>query len=63
MAEQVHKTTNNTAWDRALSRFGDYFKEKGLQTKDIPAAIVVHEILGLAIALTAWTVRCLPSKR
>lgn len=43
-------------FDRAARKFGDYFKRQGLGARDIPAAIVVHELLGLLIAASAWAV-------
>ena len=52
-----------SAWDRAMARFGTYFEERGLTVKDIPAAIVIHEVIGLAIAITAWTVRRISEER
>ena len=45
--------------DRAIAKFGDYFEQKGLKASDLPAAIIVHEFLGMIIAVTAWTVSIL----
>lgn len=45
-----------SGWQRAVRKFGQYFEEQGLGPKDIPVAIVVHELLGLLIAAGAWTV-------
>ena len=42
--------------ERAIAKFGAYFEERGLGASDIPAAIVVHELIGLVIAAGAWTV-------
>lgn len=44
-------------FERAIAKFGAYFEERGLTPADIPAAIVVHELIGLVIAAGAWTVR------
>jgi hypothetical protein len=43
--------------NRAIAKFGYYFREHGLEAADIPAAIVVHELLGAAMASAAWAVR------
>lgn len=42
--------------ERAIAKFGEYFAEKGLEGKDLPTAIVVHELIGLVIAVSAWSV-------
>jgi len=45
-----------SAWDRAISKFGAYFESKGLGPADIPAAMIVHELLGAMMAAAAWVV-------
>jgi len=30
--------------DRAISKFGAWFEERGLSSQDLPVAIVVHEV-------------------
>lgn len=52
--DEVIKPSN--PFDRAIRKFGDYFERQGLGTSDIPVAIVVHELLGLAIAAGVWAV-------
>jgi hypothetical protein len=41
-------------FERAVQKFKEAFLSLGLTPADIPAAIVVHEILGMGIALAAW---------
>jgi hypothetical protein len=48
--------------EQAVAKFGAYFHEKGLVASDIPTAIVIHEVLGLAMAVSAWTVSDYPSR-
>jgi hypothetical protein len=55
MAVQV--APKKTSLARAVDKFGAYFEERGLGPRDIPAAIVVHELLGMCIATAAWMVR------
>ena len=42
--------------ERAIKKFGAYFEERGLGAADLPAAIIVHEILGMMMASAAWAV-------
>lgn len=42
--------------ERAIQKFGAYFEERGLGPADLPAAIIVHEVLGMIMASTAWAV-------
>ncbi|KAL4441842.1 hypothetical protein ABPG77_003758 [Micractinium sp. CCAP 211/92] len=44
-----------SAWERAVAKFGAAFQEQGLSAADIPAAIVVHEVVGLAMAAGLWS--------
>ncbi len=41
--------------ERAIKKFGGYFEERGLGAKELPAAIIVHELLGMIMASAAWT--------
>jgi hypothetical protein len=34
----------SSGWQRAVAKFGAYFEEKGLGAKDVPMAIVIHEV-------------------
>jgi len=40
----------------AIRKFGAYFEERGLGPADLPAAIIVHEVLGMIMASAAWAV-------
>ena len=40
--------------DQCMEELKSFFASKGLEAKDIPKGIVVHEILGLGILLSAW---------
>jgi hypothetical protein len=40
---------------RAAAKLGAYFQARGLSAADLPAAIVVHELLGAAMAAAFWT--------
>jgi hypothetical protein len=42
--------------ERAIKKFGAYFQERGLGPADLPAAIIVHEVLGMIMASAAWAV-------
>lgn len=37
-----------------MEYFKRYLTERGLKTTDIPAAIVVHEFVGLGVAVASW---------
>lgn len=40
---------------RARTKLTDFFDEHSIQKRDVPKAIVIHEILGLVILVTTWT--------
>ena len=42
------------AFQRALASFREHFERLGLTAADLPAAIIVHEVLGAAMALGFW---------
>ncbi|KAL4433963.1 hypothetical protein ABPG75_000404 [Micractinium tetrahymenae] len=44
-----------SGWERAVAKFGAAFREQGLSAADIPAAIITHEVVGLAMAAGFWT--------
>ncbi|KAL4856003.1 hypothetical protein ACK3TF_003447 [Chlorella vulgaris] len=44
----------SSGWQRAVAKFGAYFEEKGLGAKDVPMAIVIHEVVGLCMAVGFW---------
>jgi hypothetical protein len=54
-AEIDTSATDPSPWDRAVANISSHFREKGLDARDIPAAIVVHEVIGLALATLAWS--------
>lgn len=54
-AAAAEKPQCKSAWERAVARFGAAFEEQGLSAADIPAAIVVHEVVGLAMAAGFWS--------
>jgi hypothetical protein len=53
----LQSTPKPSPIERAIAKFGAYFEERGLGPKDLPAAIIVHEILGMIMASAAWMVR------
>lgn len=57
MKDELMNKPKGAFWDKAMSCFGDYFKEKGLCLEDVPFAIVVHEFIGAAFAAAMWGVR------
>lgn len=56
MAAALDQDDVKAPWDRAVAKFGQYFTERGLDAADIPAAIIMHELLGMAMASAAWAV-------
>lgn len=54
-----------SGWERAVRKFSAAFEQLGLTAADIPAAIVVHEVLGLVMAIGWWGLcyAVVPSKR
>lgn len=44
-----------------LQQVKNYFFDQGLTVRDLPAAFVYHEVLGLAMAAGFWSVSCHPN--
>ena len=63
-AAETGSDRGKKGFQKAIAKFGQYFKEQGLGAGDIPAAIVVHELIGLAMAAGFWTLcyRLQPAK-
>tara|TARA_B110000977_G_scaffold19720_2_gene23742 strand:- start:24539 stop:25075 length:537 start_codon:yes stop_codon:yes gene_type:complete len=40
----------------SVGRVTDYFHEKGLSAKDLPAALIFHEVISVGFAAFTWTV-------
>lgn len=40
-----------------MNKLRKAFGDAGLEPADLPKALVIHEILGIAFAAAAWTVR------
>lgn len=40
-----------------MERIRTHFAEKGLSAEDVPKAIVMHELVSIAMAAASWTVR------
>lgn len=55
MPAAVAQEAKRSTMERAIiAKFGAYFEERGLGPADIPAAIIVHELLGALMASAAW---------
>lgn len=55
MAAADVQPQRKSGWQRAVAKFGAAFQEQGLSAADIPAAIVIHEVVGLAMAAGFWS--------
>lgn len=55
-APEIQLSQKKGGFDRAIAKFGAYFESKGLAPSDIPAAIIVHELLGMLMASAMWAV-------
>ena len=47
---QAQAQARRSPLERAAAKLGAYFEARGLSAADLPAAIIVHELLGVAMA-------------